>query len=157
MAKLLRLASRWMLIGAAVIVVQAPAEAQDIDEVRRSAEQGDVNAQHKLGRMYDIGEGVPQDYADAAGWFRLAAEQGHAEAQYNVGVMYANGQGVPQDFVSAYMWIELAAATGFEDARTARDVIAAMMTGIQIAEAQARARELRIRSHSATPSLRANR
>ena len=52
MAQLMLLASRWMLTGAAVIILQAPADAQDIDEVRRWAEQGDVNAQHKLGRMY---------------------------------------------------------------------------------------------------------
>ena len=27
--------------------------------------------------MYDNGEGVPQDYAEAVKWYRLAAEQGY--------------------------------------------------------------------------------
>jgi len=33
--------------------------------------------------MYDKGQGVPQDYAEALKWYRKAAEQGFAEAQYN--------------------------------------------------------------------------
>ncbi len=32
------------------------------------------------------GEGVPQDYAEAAKWYRLAAEQGYATAQTILGV-----------------------------------------------------------------------
>jgi TPR repeat protein len=40
------------------------------------AEQGDAFAQFSLGIMYDNGEGVPQDYAEAVKWYRLAAEQG---------------------------------------------------------------------------------
>ena len=43
--------------------------------------------------MYANGEGVPQDYAAAAKWFRLAAEQGHALSQYNLGLMYDKGEG----------------------------------------------------------------
>jgi uncharacterized protein len=41
--------------------------------------------------MYDNGNGVVQDYAEAVKWYRLAAEQGNAQAQYNLGLMYANG------------------------------------------------------------------
>ena len=40
-----------------------------------------------------MAEGVPQNYAEALKWYRLAADQGDADAQYNLGVMYANGQG----------------------------------------------------------------
>jgi hypothetical protein len=31
--------------------------------------------------MYGTGTGVPQDYAEAVKWYRMAAEQGDAEAQ----------------------------------------------------------------------------
>jgi TPR repeat protein len=31
--------------------------------------------------MYDIGLGVPKNYAEAAKWFRKAAEQGNANAK----------------------------------------------------------------------------
>jgi uncharacterized protein len=54
--------------------------------------------------------GVPQDYSEAAEWYRKAAEQGVAAAQHNLGVMYDNGQGVVQDDAEAVMWYRKAAA-----------------------------------------------
>ena len=39
--------------------------------------------------MYDEGQGVPQDYAEAVKWYRMAADQGNADAQSNLGFMYA--------------------------------------------------------------------
>ena len=64
--------------------------------------------------MYDNGEGVPQDDAEAVRWFRLAAEQGEARAQFNLGIRYANGEGVPQDDAEAIRWYRLAAEQGEE-------------------------------------------
>ena len=61
------------------------------------AEQGHATAQFNLGLLYANGQGVPQDFAEAVKWTRLAAEQGQVSAQYNLGLMYANGEGVPQD------------------------------------------------------------
>src|SRR4029077_12512676 len=94
------------------------------------------------------GQGVPQDYAEAAKWYRKAADQGFAEAQSNLGAMYAKGQGVPQDYVEAYKWFDLAAARfAASDAAlrdgvvSDRERIAAGMTRAQIAEAQRLARE----------------
>lgn len=49
------------------------------------AEAGDVKAQFKLGVMYDRGENVPQNFAEAEKWYRAAAEQGHPEAQLALG------------------------------------------------------------------------
>ena len=43
---------------------------------RLAADQGDAKAQYSLGVMYDQGEGVPQDYAEAVKWYRLAANRG---------------------------------------------------------------------------------
>ncbi len=54
-------------------------------EFRVWAMQGYANAQYNLGLMYDNGQGVVQDYAEAVRWFRKAAEQGDAKAQFNVG------------------------------------------------------------------------
>jgi hypothetical protein len=90
--------------------------------------------------MYESGQGVPQDYAEAVRWYRLAAEQGHARAQGNLGVMYDNGQGVPQDIVLAHMWFNIASANGDEDATRNRALAVDKMTREQIADAQARAR-----------------
>jgi hypothetical protein len=58
------------------------------------------------------GQGVPQDYAEAMRWYRLAANQGEAEAQANIGYLYAHGLGVPQDCAVATEWIGRAAAAG---------------------------------------------
>ncbi|MCH8931814.1 MAG: sel1 repeat family protein, partial [Nitrospinae bacterium] len=60
--------------------------------------------------MYLYGEGVPQDYAEAAKWYRKAAEQGDAEAQAMLGLMYLNGEGVPQENVQAHKWFNLSAS-----------------------------------------------
>ena len=97
-----------------------------------SAEQGDADAQNKLGVMYDNGEGVAQDYAVAVSWYRKAADQGNARAQSNLGLMYANGDGVAQDYVQAHKWLNLAAAgatdaTVRDAAKKFRDEIAAEM------------------------------
>lgn len=54
--------------------------------------------------MYYEASGVPQDYAEAAKWYRKAAEQGISLAQFNLGTLYYNGQGVPQDYAEAYKW-----------------------------------------------------
>ena len=56
------------------------------------AKQGDADAQYILGRMYENGQGVPQDDKEAVKWYQLAAEQGDAIAQANLGFMYDNGQ-----------------------------------------------------------------
>ena len=136
---------RWILtcVAAGFLLAVTPASAQDQDyeAILHAAEQGNALAQNNLGFMYSKGRGVPQDYAEAVRWYRLAAEQGNADAQNNLGIMYSIGQGVPQDYVTAHMWLNLAAAPGHENARKARETVAASMTREQIAEAQARARE----------------
>ena len=55
---------------------------------------------------------MPQDYAEALKWYRLAAEQGNLDAQYSLGVMYHNGEGVPVDYAEALKWFGLAVAPG---------------------------------------------
>ncbi len=110
-------------------------------EWRPLAEQGDAKAQNNLGHMYENGQSVPQDDAEAVKWYRKAAEQGDAEAQFNLGFMYGQGHGVAQDYVQAHMWSNLAAAQGDETAREVRDLFSDYMTPGQIAEAERLARE----------------
>jgi TPR repeat protein len=82
------------------------------------AEQGDASAQWILGFMYLNGEGMPQNYGQAAHWLTKAAEQGFAMAQFNLGFMYDNGEGVPQDFKKALEWYTKAAEQGLAEAQT---------------------------------------
>ena len=48
---------------------------------RMAAEQGDMQAQHSLGKMYELGHGVPKDMTEATKWIRKAADQGDADAK----------------------------------------------------------------------------
>ena len=91
--------------------------------------------------MYSAGRGVPQDYSEAAKWFRKAANQGYATGQAKLGFMYFLGRGVLQDYVQAHMWLNLSAAHGDKNAPKDRDRVARRMTPAQIAEAQRLARE----------------
>ena len=120
----------------------------------RRADAGEATAQHGLGFLYSDGLGVPQDHAEAAGWYRRAAEQGHATAQHGLGVMYSDGLGVPQDYVEAHMWLNLAGSqlTGQsrERAVAARDGLAKLMTPAELRNAQRRARAL----HAAQAKMR---
>ena len=68
--------------------------------------------------MYYDGKGVPQDYAEAATWFRQAADQGDAGAQSALGHMYYDGEGVPQDYAEATMWFRQAADQDYAGAQS---------------------------------------
>ena len=89
----------------------------DLTHIRNAAKQGDADEQNNLGLMYVKGNGVPQDYTEAAKWFRKAAEQGLARAQYNLGIIYQIGNGVPQDYAEAIKWYLKAAEQGHADAQ----------------------------------------
>lgn len=64
------------------------ADNAEIGALRAKAETGDALAQYNLGVSYRDGDGIPQNVAQAAGWFRKAADQGLASAQFNLGVLY---------------------------------------------------------------------
>ena len=86
--------------------------SDEVADLMRRAEQGNASAQLDLGLMYGNGQGVSQDYTQAARWFREAAEQGNVAAQFNLGVIYSDGKGVPQDFTQAIPWYRRAAEQG---------------------------------------------
>ncbi len=58
--------------------------------------------------MYEDGRRIPQDFAEAAKWYRRAAEQGDAGAKHALGSAYSMGKGVARDYVLAHMWYDLA-------------------------------------------------
>jgi TPR repeat protein len=109
------------------------------------AEQGDPAAQSYLGFMFETGRGVPQNYTEAAMWYRRSAEQGDSLAQYSLGLLYDKGQGVPQDIVEANKWLNLSTAASPRRARAARarirDAVTTKMTRGEIARARLRALE----------------
>jgi hypothetical protein len=86
-------------------------------KVKARAETGDAIAQAELGRMYEHGQGVPQDYAEAAKWHQKAAGQGLPSAEYRLAECYRHGRGVPQDYVEAAKWYRNAAEQGVASAQ----------------------------------------
>ena len=91
--------------------------------------------------LFERGLGVPQDFTEAAKWYRKAAQRGRVEAQLQLGHMYEQGAGLPRDYVLGHMWFSLAAAHGDDAAAKALNELASKMTPDQIAEAQRMARE----------------
>jgi TPR repeat protein len=91
--------------------------ATAFEKILPLAEAGDARAQFNLCVLYHEGRGVPQNYAEAAKWFRLAASQGDAKAQFSLGALYAEGQGVPQNYAEAAKWFRLAASQGYAPAQ----------------------------------------
>jgi TPR repeat protein len=81
-------------------------------EYRPLAERGDPEAQYRIGRMYEFGNGYAQDKALGIAWVRKAADQGHVDAEQELGVVYATGDGVAQDDVQAVAWFRKAAEHG---------------------------------------------
>ncbi len=57
----------------------------------RAAAQNDANAHYSLGVLYHLGQGVIQDYLEAARHYQIAADLENADAQYNLGVLYNQG------------------------------------------------------------------
>ena len=110
---------------------KAAAQGHDagLNALTQLAEQGNADAQYRLGTMYKEGKGMPQDYVRACQWYAKAAaqghdaglnaltqlaERGHADAQYRLGTMYKEGRGVPQDDGRACQWYAKAAAQGYD-------------------------------------------
>jgi hypothetical protein len=93
--------------------VDAPAAPSPrVLEAAERAKNGDAEAQLSLAILYAKGDGVAQDYAAAAKWFRAAADRGLMRAQYDLGVLYERGRGVPLDYNQAVAWYRKAAEQG---------------------------------------------
>ncbi len=126
------------------VLTETPAkvDARVLAEAQALAETGNADAQFNLGNLYAEGKVVPNDFAEAAKWFRKAGEQGHAQALYSLGVIYANGFSVPVDFAEAYVQFCLAAKSGFETATDDCNSLAGDLSPEELALANKRMDEL---------------
>jgi TPR repeat protein len=107
------------------------------NEYRPLAERGNAEAQYRIGRMYEFGNGYPQDKAQGIAWIRKAAAQNHADAQQELGVIYATGDGVKQDDVQAVAWFRKAATRGEPMAQYNLGLLYAKGQGVEKDYAQA--------------------
>ena len=95
-----------------------------------------------LASLYQHGEGVETNEAEAAKWFKAAAAQGVAAAQLVLADCYLRGRGVPEDYVLAYVWFNHAAAQGLDIASKYKRLTERCMTPDQIASAQEKTRTM---------------
>ena len=109
---------------------------------RKASEEGFAGAQFRLAWMYDYGEVLPENDAEAVEWYRKASKQGHTQAQADLGWMCANGLGVPENDVEAYAWYNVAAAAGDDGARKRRDSIRGDLAPSEIVRGQAMAKKI---------------
>ncbi|WP_265592658.1 tetratricopeptide repeat protein, partial [Verrucomicrobium sp. BvORR034] len=73
------------------------------------ANRGLMEAQKRVADLLYNGDGVPQDYAAAAHWYRRAAEQGDNYSHHSLGICYQTGRGVARDDAAAFSHFEKAA------------------------------------------------
>ena len=76
-----------------------------------------AQAQFLNGLKFASGEGVAQDYTQAAQCYSQAAEQDHSLAQLHLAMLYWQGQGVARDEAKSLMWMTKAAKLGNAEAQ----------------------------------------
>lgn len=124
----------------------APSAQAPLSELECASDGGDKQAMLELGRRYEAGSGVRQDFARAASLYRRAAtaiprrsaiymppvrrggtgqvmffdnanaEAGLAEAHYRLGLLYLEGRGVRRDRDRGNALIRKAALRGYPPA-----------------------------------------
>lgn len=94
---------------------------------RKAADQGNLDAQVKLGDLHLSGRGLSRSYDDALKWYKSATEQGHVEAPRKLGEMYEKGKGVTRDYNEALRCYRLAMNRG--DARSEEKIKALLVRG----------------------------
>ena len=107
------------------------AHASDVTAIKSKAKQGDARAQYLLGRIYETGEGVRENFVKAAKWYRKAAEQNSVQAQYRLGRLYASGLGVRQSYAEAIQCFRKAAAQGHIPAKNRLGVMYERGEGVE--------------------------
>lgn len=77
-------------------------EEKKASDYMEAAQQGDAQAQVKLGEFYYLGKGgVEENSAEAFKWFSKSAEQNNGEAFYYLGNCYLFGSGVAKNIDEA--------------------------------------------------------
>jgi len=68
------------------------------------AEQGNPEAQYKVGEMYEMGSGVSKDETVALSWFEKAAAQGHKKSSYKLLYLEIKSNGL-NDFTKSQLGV----------------------------------------------------
>ena len=85
----------------------------DVVELLEKADQGDADAQCKLGKIYES----ENKLKDALKYYECASSQNIPEAQFRLGNMYYLCKGVPLNYQVAREFFEKAAQNGYVEAQ----------------------------------------
>ncbi|SMD13137.1 TPR repeat [Fulvimarina manganoxydans] len=103
-----------MLAFGSVLAASEPKRLEEgIGFIRRSAEDGNVDAMKALSRLYASGLAGSISAEESTRWTRLAAEQGDPEAMFQYALALDLGFGVEADRQAASLWHEKARENGF--------------------------------------------
>lgn len=92
-------------------------DGTDFKSLQKLAQQGDPEAQMKIGVMLSSGIGAPLDKAAGLEWYKKSADQGYPAGQWNLAFVYIRGEVVPQDFQRAFDLLQKAAQAGLDSAQ----------------------------------------
>ena len=104
---------------------------------KKSAEQGNADAQYSLGWCYYYGKGIAKNLQEAVNWYKKSAGQDNSDAQFQLGNCYAWGKGVGKDLREAFTWYMKAAEQN--DERAQRNVGICYYSGYGVAKNSERA------------------
>lgn len=93
--------------------------SEDIQGLRRMAENGNVAAQLELANRLRLGQGVNCDKEEAVRWLSKAAEQNNPEAIYQLGRCAEDGNGMARSETKAAQYYRSAAQLGYAKAQYA--------------------------------------
>jgi TPR repeat protein len=96
---------------------------------QRLARDNDTFAQYGLGKLYETGSGITQDYEAAAIWYEKAALQNSPYAQGSLALLYSYGRGVSINLPRAHA-LSILAAEGY--GRWALELQKAALTNAEI-------------------------
>jgi TPR repeat protein len=95
--------------------------AKNLDAARvqftRAYQQGNAQAAANLALLYEKGQGVPRDDAEAVRLSKIAADQGNAQGQNGLGFLFTQGRGGPKNDMEAARLFKLSADQGYPPAQ----------------------------------------
>ncbi len=87
--------------------------SDDMPALVHNAVAGDPQAQYMLGAAFELGQGPPQDFTQAAQWYAKSAAQAYGPAEFALAELTAAGRGVARNDAAAVDLYTKAALQGY--------------------------------------------
>ena len=106
---------------------------QSFRELLEAAEEGDLDAQHRVAMAYCNGtDGAQRDEDLAFRWFTKAAEGEYIASQYGLGLCYIRGIGTEKDLERGVRLLTQAAEQGYPPAQCELGLCYELGTGVEV-------------------------